>query len=198
MERLEKDILVLHKGHINVGITGGAMLFKLLRQEGRDDLIYAMTSQKDYPGWGYMKANGATTIWEMWEKDLPGHSLLHSSYLYPGAWYVEGIAGIQRDPESPGFQKFLIKLPALKASSLSWAKTSFDSPAGLIKTSWEHKGTSLNLEITVPPNCSATIRLAENDVKNYIKESGYLKIKGFKDGYGSLEVSSGKHILKLN
>ncbi|SDJ03924.1 alpha-L-rhamnosidase [Pedobacter sp. ok626] len=197
MKRLEKDILVLHKGHINVGITGGAILFKLLRQEGRDDLIYSMTSQKDYPGWGYMKANGATTIWEMWEKDLPGHSLLHSSYLYPGAWYVEGVAGIQRDPGSPGFQKFLIKLPALKASSLSWAKASFDSPAGLIKTSWERKGRDLNLELSVPPNCTAVIQLAENDVKNSIKESDHLKIKGFKDGYGLLEVSSGRHNLRL-
>lgn len=197
MKRLEKDILVLHKGHINVGITGGAILFKLLRQEGRDDLIYSMTSQKDYPGWGYMKANGATTIWEMWEKDLPGHSLLHSSYLYPGAWYVEGLAGIQRDPVSPGFQKFLIKLPALKASSLSWAKASFDSPAGLIKTSWERKGPDLNLELSVPPNCTAVIQLAENAVRNSIKESDHLKIKGFKDGYGLLEVSSGLHNLSL-
>ncbi len=63
-----------------------------------------MTSQTTYPGWGYMKANDATTIWEMWEKDLPGHSLLHSSYLYPGAWYIDGMAGIRQDPASPGFQ----------------------------------------------------------------------------------------------
>lgn len=198
MNRLEKDILVKHNGHINVGITGGAILFKLLRQEGRDDLIYSMTSQTDYPGWGYMRANGATTIWEMWEKDLPGHSLLHSSYLYPGAWYVEGVAGIQRDPGSPGFQKFLIKLPALKASSLSWAKASFDSPAGLIKTSWKRTGNDLNLEVTVPPNCTAVIQLPENEVKSKISPNDYLKIKGFKNGYGLLEISSGKHVLNLN
>lgn len=198
MKRLEKDILIKHGGHINVGITGGAILFKLLRQEGRDDLIYSMTSQKDYPGWGYMKANGATTIWEMWEKDLPGHSLLHSSYLYPGAWYVEGIAGIQRDPESPGFQKFLIKLPSLKTSSLSWARASFDSPAGLIQTFWERKGADLNLEVTVPPNCTAVVQLAANEFKNKIRENEHLKIKGFKNGYALLEISSGKHVLKFN
>lgn len=198
MKRLEKDILVLHKGHINVGITGGAMLFKLLRQEGRDDLIYSMTSQKEYPGWGYMKANGATTIWEMWEKDLPGHSLLHSSYLYPGAWYVEGVAGLQRDPEAPGFQRFIVCLPALKTNSLSWAKASFDAPAGLIKTHWERKEGNLRLEVTVPPNCSATIKVAEANFKNNIKENDHLKIKGFKNGYVLLEVNSGTHILNLN
>lgn len=198
MKRLEKDILILHKGHINVGITGGAILFKLLREEGRDDLIYSMTSQKDYPGWGYMKANGATTIWEMWEKDLPGHSLLHSSYLYPGAWYVEGVAGIQRDPEFPGFQQFRIKLPFLKSPALSWARASFNSPAGLIKTSWKKAGEGLNLEVTVPPNCTATIQLAEKDIKNYRTASERLKVKVVKDGYGLLELSSGVHVLKLN
>src|SRR5690606_9723070 len=86
VKRLEREIIEVRKGHIHVGITGGALLFKLLRDEGRDDLIYSMTSKRTYPSWGYMKDNDATTIWEMWEKDLPGHSLLHSSYLFPGAW----------------------------------------------------------------------------------------------------------------
>lgn len=62
MRRLEKEILVNKNGHIDVGITGGAMLFKVLREEGRDDLLYAMTSQTTYPGWGFMRENDATTI----------------------------------------------------------------------------------------------------------------------------------------
>jgi alpha-L-rhamnosidase len=193
MKRLEQDILILHKGHINVGITGGAILFKLLRQEGRDDLIYSMTSKKEYPGWGYMKANGATTIWEMWEKDLPGHSLLHSSYLYPGAWYIEGVGGIQRDPAAPGFQKFIIRLPALKEEALSWARTSFDAPAGLITTYWKRTGNDLKLEVTIPPNCTATIQLSAANISASIKESEYVKVKGLKNGAMLLEVSSGKH-----
>src|SRR5690606_14513406 len=111
MQRLEKEILEVRNGHIHAGITGGALLFKLLRDEGRDDLIYSMVSQTAYPSWGYMKENGATTIWEMWEKDLPGHSLLHSSYLYPGAWYIDGLAGIKRDSAAPGFRRFIIRPP---------------------------------------------------------------------------------------
>src|SRR6202012_2834918 len=106
MDRLAHEILVTQKGHIHVGITAGALLFKLLRAEGRDDLIYAMTSQTDYPGWGYMKAKGATSLWEAWEGPLPGHSLLHSSYLFPGAWYIDGVGGIRRDTAQPGFQHF--------------------------------------------------------------------------------------------
>ncbi|SMC40788.1 family 78 glycoside hydrolase catalytic domain [Pedobacter africanus] len=197
MKRLEKDILVLHKGHINVGITGGAMLFKLLRQEGRDDLIYSMTSQKDYPSWGYMKANGATTIWEMWEKDLPGHSLLHSSYLYPGAWYIEGLAGIQRDPARPGFQDFIIKMPGLDQKQLSWARASFDSPAGQIKTAWRREAGRTELEVTVPPNCRGRLNLPEHMLREVIGERKYIKILEVKNGYGLVLLSSGKYIFKM-
>lgn len=93
MQRLEDEILINCRGHVDVGIIGGALMFQLLRSEGRDDLIYSMTSQTDYPGWGNMRAHGATTLWEMWEPDLPNHSLCHGSFLYPGAWYIDGVIG---------------------------------------------------------------------------------------------------------
>ena len=159
LKRLEKNILVDRKGHIGVGITGGSVLYKLLRDLGRDDLMYTMASQTDYPGWGHMRANGATSLWEMWEKDLPGHSLLHSSYLFAAPWYVDGIGGIKKDESKPGFQHFIVTVPNIPEKELSEAKTSFDSPAGFIKTSWKRREGSVSLTVTVPPNCSATVYL---------------------------------------
>lgn len=191
-ERLEKEILEKNNGHIDVGITGGAILFKVLRDAGRDDLIYSMTSKTEYPSWGYMKANGATTIWEMWEKDLPGHSLLHSSYLYPGAWYVDGVAGIQRDPDTPGFQRFIIRPPYLKESQISWAKASFDSPVGMIESSWRRKDGHLELQVVVPPNCIAELQLLEKDAEK-ILENEYVKRLASKKGYHIFELLPGKH-----
>ena len=123
-----------------------------------------MTSQTDYPGWGYMKANGATSLWEMWEKDLPGHSFLHSSFLYPGAWYIDGVGGILRDTNAPGFQKFIIKPPNLKENQISWAKTTYESPAGMIKTAWQRKKGILTLKVTVPPGCRATVYFPSDSI----------------------------------
>jgi alpha-L-rhamnosidase len=193
MERLEQEILVNQKGHIDVGITGGAMLFKVLREEGRDDLIYSMTSQTTYPSWGFMRENGATTIWEMWEKDLPGHSLLHSSYLYPGAWYVDGVAGIRRDPEIPGFRKFIIRIPLLTEAQISWAKAEFDSPAGLIKSHWERSDGKTELNVTVPPNCTATIYFPDEKGKTVHEKTGLANKIGKKDGCLLFEVSAGNY-----
>ena len=193
MKRLEQEIVVNQKGHIDVGITGGAMLFKVLREEGRDGLIYSMTSQTTYPSWGFMRQNGATTIWEMWEKDLPGHSLLHSSYLYPGAWYVDGVAGIRRDPEVPGFKKFIIRIPLLTDTQISWAKAEFDSPAGLIKSHWVRSNEKTELNVSVPPNCTATIYFPEENGKTIQEKSGLSKNIGKKDGYLLYEIPAGNY-----
>lgn len=188
MKRLENDILVKYNGHIHVGITGGAILFKLLRDEGRDDLIYSMTSQTTYPSWGYMKANGATTIWEMWEKDLPGHSLLHSSYLYPGAWYINGVAGIRQNPLSDkGYRKFVVRPPHLQSNQISWAKASYESSAGTIQTDWHKTGQQLTLKVTIPPNCTATI-----DMPDKVSMNGKLLKKKSAQGY---ELPAGRYTL---
>ncbi|MCH5598255.1 family 78 glycoside hydrolase catalytic domain [Niabella ginsengisoli] len=159
MAALEDEILIKRKGHIHAGITGGAMLFKLLRQENRNDLIYSMVSKTDYPGWGYMKANDATTIWEMWEKDLPGHSLLHSSYLFPGAWFIDGLVGIK--PAKPGFSQFIIQPPAPGTVAVSWARASFKAPSGVVQFAWKRNADHrLSLEIAIPPNTSTLLKLS--------------------------------------
>ena len=178
MERLESEIIDVRNGHIHAGITGGALLFKLLRDEGRDDLIYSMVSQTTYPSWGYMKANGATNMWEMWEKDLPGHSLLHSSYLYPGAWYIDGVAGIKRDQQFPGFRKFVIRPPFRDATDLTWATGSFESPVGTIKSNWSREDGKLRLEVTVPPNSVATLQLRPEEAVDISAYKSIEKLAG--------------------
>ena len=193
MDRLEKEILINNNGHIDVGITGGTLLFKVLRDAGRDDLIYSMTSQTTYPSWGFMRENDATTIWEMWEKDLPGHSLLHSSYLYPGAWYIDGVAGIRRDESNPSFRKFSIRMPKLTETQISWAEASFDSPSGMIRSQWKRDNGTIEFNVTVPPNCTATIYFPDVEGKDVKESSGFAKQIEKKEGYTLFEVPAGEY-----
>ncbi len=194
MRRLEKEIIHVRNGHIHVGITGGALLFKLLRDQGRDDLIYTMLSKTDYPGWGLMRENGATTIWEAWEKDLEGHSMLHSSFLYPGAWYIDGAAGIRRDPQHPGFRRFIIRPPAPGATGLSWAGAVYNSPAGKIVSRWRRENGRLKLQITVPPNSTALLQV---DPAEELNVTAYPTIKrvGTGERYLQYEVAPGTYQL---
>ena len=165
------------------------MLFMLLRAEGRDDLLWSMTSQTDYPGWGYMKASGATTIWEMWEKDLPGHSLLHSSFLFPGAWYMSGIGGIRMSDDSQGFRHFILRAPDLP--QLDSAEVSYDSFSGLIESEWSRNDGLLRYNVTVPPNTSATVMIPAREDVVVNERSGHAEYLGIADGCHCYAVSSG-------
>ena len=97
-KRLADEILANRKGHIHAGITGGAFLYKTLLGADRQDLLFTMASQETYPGWGDMLRSGATTMYESWDMD---NSLCHSSYLYIGTWFIEGLAGIKATPAAP-------------------------------------------------------------------------------------------------
>ena len=61
LQKLEKNILVKNKGHLDTGMLGTYFMMEYLRGIGRNDLVFAMFSQTTYPGWGYMLEQGATT-----------------------------------------------------------------------------------------------------------------------------------------
>ncbi len=191
MKALEDEILIKSKGNISAGITGGTVLFKLLRQEQRDDLIFTMLSKTSYPGWGYMRDNDATTIWEMWEKNLPGHSLLHSSFLFPGAWFIDGLAGIRK--AAPGFSSIIIQQPNMGRAHLSWVAASYNGPSGVIETYWKHVAGRLHLRLTVPPNTTAVLKIA--DQENILISEGKGRIQQLpnENGYRVYELQSGSY-----
>jgi alpha-L-rhamnosidase len=166
MKRLEQEIVVKKNGHVDTGIHGTAYLIKLLLQKNRNDLVYLMANQSTAPGWRYMLDQGATTLWEQWDGQ---NSLLHSSFVSIGSWFLEGVAGIQLDPDKPGYQHFLIR-PGI-VGDLRWAKGSFDSLYGNIVSEWKISDGRLTLEVQVPPNTSARVYVpAEN--ADSVTESG--------------------------
>ncbi len=158
-QRLEDEIQVQRHGHFFAGITGGYFVIENLLNADRPDLVYEMATKEDYPGWGDMLKQGATTFWEDWEGRL---SRLHSSYLHIGAWFLEGLAGIRPDPERPGYQHFLIR-PGIVPGKLDWVKGSYDSIYGSIRSDWKMAEGNFDLHATVPPNTSATVYLPVND-----------------------------------
>jgi len=157
-KRLEHEILDVRGGHIHAGIIGGSFLFKTLLEGRRDDLLHAMVSKDSYPSWGDLLRHDATTFWESWE-ERAGHSLMHSSYLYVGAWFMHGVLGIQPDPQEMGYKRFIIRPGPVDQPDLTWAKGHFDSIQGRIAVDWRRTGETFVLEVGVPPNTTAVIYL---------------------------------------
>jgi hypothetical protein len=154
MRKLEETIRVKNTGHIDAGMHGAYFLFKHLMEVDRNDLIYEMTSKTDFPGWGHMLAQGATTAWESWSG---GGSRIHDTLISIGAWFIQGIGGIRVDEKSPGFRHFRIQ-PAL-VGDLTFARSRYRSPYGLIVSDWRIEDGTLHLDVTVPPGASATVYL---------------------------------------
>jgi alpha-L-rhamnosidase len=179
-KRLEEEILVHRDGHIDAGIVGGALLTRLLIDSNRADLMYTMALKDDYPSWGHFLKSGLTTIPESWDET---ESQLHSSYLFVGAWFMEGLAGIRPGPEG-GFQHFVFR-PLIDAKpTLAHVAAEYQSLYGPISCSWKRQGGKVELDVSVPPNTSATLYLP----RRFETGSGPLT-----DGIRMVELQAGMH-----
>lgn len=149
---LETGLIEKRKGRLDTGMLGTYFLIQYLQKVGRNDLIYSITATEDYPGWGYMLARGATTMWEQWN----GHwSRIHSCFTSIGGWFNQAVAGIEPDAAAPGFKRFVIK-PSL-VGNLTWAKAHFDSLYGRIESSWRLEQGTLQLDVVIPANTTARV-----------------------------------------
>jgi len=154
MANLEHDILVTQKGHLNAGMFGMYYMLKLLMREDRNDLAYTMVNQTTYPGWGWMLGQGATTIWEQWDGL---NSQIHDTFLTVGWWLLQALGGIQPDETAPGFRNVLIR-PGI-GPGLEYARAEYRSIRGPIVSAWRVNGGRLELEVQIPANTTATVRI---------------------------------------
>jgi alpha-L-rhamnosidase len=195
MDRLISEIVTKHNSHISTGIFGTKFMFDFLRRENRNDLAFTIASQPDFPGWGNMLANGATTLQESWKYSDITPSLNHPMFGSISEWYFKSILGL--NATGPGFSTFVIK--PQPAGDLNWAKGSYDAVTGRIESSWIIEGERFHLNVSIPVNTSALVCVPTSDLSS-LKESGNPILPGngielvkFKDGYAEFEVKSGKY-----
>jgi alpha-L-rhamnosidase len=154
-----------HDMHISTGFVGTPYLLQVLSRFGYLELAYELLLQEDCPSWLYPISKGATTIWERWDgikpdgsfQDETMNSFNHYAYGAVGEWLYRVVAGIDLDPESPGYKHILIQ--PQPGGNLTYAKASYQSLYGRIASSWEWKDDCFHLTVTIPSNTRATIRL---------------------------------------
>jgi alpha-L-rhamnosidase len=143
---------VQRQGHIDTGIIGAKNVLRVLSEGGRSDLAYMVVARKEQPGWGWWMEQGATTLWEDWKGEF---SLNHIMFGDVSNWFIQWIAGIGLDSGSPGFRH--VRIQPQPVADLTWAKAWHDSPYGRIESSWRIEKGRFTLDVTIPPNCSATV-----------------------------------------
>jgi len=162
--------------HLSTGFVGCGYLNPVLTTMGYADVAYRLLLNNTFPSWGYSIKQGATTIWERWDgwteekgfQDPGMNSFNHYSFGSVGEWLYRFVAGIQLDPDVPGYKRFVIHP---YPDSLDFARAEFKSIHGTIASGWRRDGSVLSLTVTVPVNTEAMIYVPA-DKNTKITESG--------------------------
>lgn len=146
--------------HLNTGFLSTPQLCPVLAEHGHMDTAYRLLLQETMPGWLYEVKKGATTIWENWDGiDEQGHvkaSLNHYSYGAVCGWLFGGVCGIRMEG------KTLVIAPR-PSRVLENAQAQWDSPVGTVKSEWRYEEDELIMEVTVPANVTAQVRLPDGN-----------------------------------
>ena len=163
-----------HDGCLQTGFLGTSILMKVLTDNGLSDIAYDLLFQRKNPSWLYSVDNGATTIWERWNSYMADkgmgpsgmNSFNHYAYGCVCQWIWETAAGIAADPADPGFRHILLRpVPDKRLGSLD---ASFQSAAGLIRSSWNYEGDTWTWTFTIPEGSTATVTLpGGTESRNY-------------------------------
>jgi alpha-L-rhamnosidase len=180
--------------HISTGVIGTQWLMRGLTEYGRPDMAYRIASNSDYPSWGYMVKHGATTIWELWNGDTANPAMnSHNHIMLLGdliAWFYQDLAGIKT--VNAGFKEIVMIPPVIE--DLDKVNASYQTPYGLVKSSWTSDKTNFNWHITIPPNSKALVYIPANSTSNVTE--GDQKVMGVKN-IRLVKMENGRAIFQI-
>jgi len=188
--------------HLTTGNLCTKYLLEALTENGHPELAYKLATQETYPGWGYMLANGATTLWERWENKTGAEMNSHNHPMMGsvGSWFYKYLVGILPDSKGPGFEKFTIKPYIL--DELRFVDGEYNSVKGIIKSAWRKESGSVSMDLTIPGNSTAMVFIPtknrksiteSNQAIDHLKEMRFLRME---EKYAVFEVGSGTYYFK--
>jgi alpha-L-rhamnosidase len=185
-----------HQNSLTAGDIGYRYVLRVLEEAGRSDVIFEMNSRSDVPGYGMQIAKGATALTESWAA-LPTVSNNHFMLGHLMEWFYSGPGGIRQQPDGIAFNKICIDPQVV--GDLSSAKTTYDSPYGLISTNWKKTERDFEISIDIPANTSAMIYLPVTGTQKVTEKAGAgFENLGFEMGRTKIAVGSGQYTFKVN
>ena len=142
-----------------MGMRQGPMtvhrLVRALLARGRTDAVLDLLTSKDQPGWARLLDRGATFTWEAWDlEDGTDYSQSHAWSASVVKEILEHLLGIRYS--TPGGNEVLIEPPLCR---LEHARGSVSVGTGYVHANWRRAGGRMELECTIPPGATATVRL---------------------------------------
>lgn len=159
-ERLVQNVAD-YDTHLTTGFLGTPYLCQVLSRFGHADVAYKLLLQKTYPSWLYPVTMGATTMWERWNSMRPDStfappsmtSFNHYAYGAIGDWLYTTVAGL--GAAAPGYHQLLVR--PQPGGGFTQATAALETGYGPARSYWHTSGDQLTLDVTVPPNATATV-----------------------------------------
>jgi alpha-L-rhamnosidase len=202
-QRLAEE--VHQRKHLTTGFLGTPFLCHVLSRFGYLEDAYLLLNREEYPSWLYPVKHGATTIWERWDgikpdgsfQDKSMNSFNHYAYGSIGEWMYRVMAGIEIDPESPGYKHVLIQ--PLPGGGFNSVQAYHMTMYGKLSSAWDVTDDGFHLSVEVPPNTQATVRLPHAHLTKVMESGRPLSIAdgiraARQDGdFVVLEIGSGQY-----
>ncbi len=186
---------------LTAGDIGYRYVLRVLEDAGRSDVIFAMNSRTDVPGYGYQLAQGATALTESWAA-LPTVSNNHLMLGHLQEWLYGGLGGIRPAAGSVAFDRIDIRPEPV--GDVTSARATHRSPYGLIVSDWKKAGKSFKLTVTIPANTTATVYLPAA-ASARLTEGGQplahhpeLQVLGFAEGRARVKAGSGTYHFEVD
>ena len=157
LAQLITDITDKHSGHLTTGIFGTRYMLDVLSREGQAQVVNNMVNLRDFPGWGHMLEQGATTLWEHWKFSDNTFSHNHPMFGSVSQWFYNWLGGIEPAADAVAFDRFRIQPQFLEG--LDWVRCSYQSVRGRITCNWKRNAQQVTLDLHIPVNTRATLVL---------------------------------------
>ena len=152
-------------GHLVTGFLGTPYFCAALSENDCLKQAYDLLLKKDFPGWLYQVAQGATTVWEHWDGRRPDgtmwsagmNSFNHYAYGAVGAWLYSTVLGLGQQAGTAGFTA--ARLAPRPGGGLNWAEGWHETPLGRYALRWEKDAVKTNVTFSVPANAEAELVL---------------------------------------
>ena len=123
-------------GHFDTGIFGTDVLCKVLANTKNYRLLFKLLSSEEIGSFGFMRKNGATTLWERWN----GHeSRNHPMFGSAAKYLIYEFAGIKFNEGKFTFEPHTV-------DRLDFVSAEENSDRGFAKISWKKENGKLTID----------------------------------------------------
>jgi alpha-L-rhamnosidase len=150
-EALLRQALAAKEGAFSTGIYSTQYLLDLMPGAVEQNI-----TKDTFPGWGYMLANGATTLWEVWKFSDNTFSHAHPMFGSVDSWIVKYLLGIRVADDAIGSDKLIVA--PVKSPTVTDAKGEYQTVKGPVRVSWKMDGTKRHLEVEIPKGVTARVQ----------------------------------------